>query len=632
MKKSIYKNFTVLLSLLLIFSLLVPVFAQKKRGGDTSVPNKKQTSKVPVTEGDEKDSCGIWSGTIEVTRHRAENHTKLTNKGEHISDQHYTGRAEIKTSYDYKGIFNVSNSTGGNTTYEDGSKTMSLKGTVSADALRVQEEKDNWKTQTDCFPDTPRLRVAGQDSFSNITESGQLPKTRGDGVMSIKGNHYTISFGIPQIEGKRVHKTNVKPFGWCMMEMNPPHNSTDESAETFSSERVEIEGKLDPKNPNLMQGKLQTDEDTTIVWNLTRKPGECDEPLQINDLKLEHHVFPNKTDWQEVGENTIDGNEVRITATVVNEAKKAKTGTVVFKETKSGEVLGEKQVSVPAEGETEVEFLWDTNGYAWTDAGKPETKREIEASIAGADSETEEVKVYPKPVILVHGLWSNGAAWGEYHNYLEEAHSFAWKAYAVGADPKVAMMSTGKSAGNMEPTFSIRQNAQELGKQITHTQKTENAWRVDVVAHSMGGLISRYYIHHSMTNTPDGKPTIAHLVMLGTPNMGSPCADFLFPKYKLLGFEVEALRELQRPVVAEFNKQITNRKGVRFSITYTDKIPLTCDLKEAGDGVVTRASAIWEIADVSHSDSLEHTALTGKEDFMRFVRPRLALGPKMIKQ
>jgi triacylglycerol esterase/lipase EstA (alpha/beta hydrolase family) len=150
-----------------------------------------------------------------------------------------------------------------------------------------------------------------------------------------------------------------------------------------------------------------------------------------------------------------------------------------------------------------------------------------------SDSETTEVKVYPKPVILVHGLWSNGAAWGDYHNYLEEAHSFAWKAYAVGADPKVAMMSTGKSAGNWEPTFSIRQNAQELGKQILHTQKTENAWRVDVVAHSMGGLISRYYIHHSMTNTPDGKPTIKHLVMLGTPNMGSPCADICIRNTKL---------------------------------------------------------------------------------------------------
>jgi hypothetical protein len=625
MRKNIYKILSSVLSLLLIFSSLAPVLAQRKQ--NTSSPNKKQVAKASVVK-EEAAMCEVWTGTIQFNQRRAETTTKVINRGEHISDQFYTGTHVIKSSYEYNGIFNVANSSG--STYEDGSKSLTLKGAINADAMRVVDEKDNWKTETDCFPDTPRIRVAGQNSTSNITESGKLAKTSGDGVMQIKGSQFKISFGIPQIEGTRVHKTAVKPFGWCHMEDNPPHDSTDESAETFSSERVEIEGRLDPKNPNVLTGSFQPDAETTIVWNLMRRQGECDEPLQINDLRLAHHVFPNKTEWEEINENTVDGNQVRITANVVNGAKKAKNGTVIFKETKSGEVIGEKSVSVPAESETEVEFIWDTNGFAWTDSGTNGTNREIEASIAG-DSETSEVKVYPKPVILVHGLWSNGAAWGDYHNYLEEAHSYAWKAYAVGADPKVAMMSTGKSAGNMEPTFSIRQNAQELGKQILHTQKTENAWRVDVVAHSMGGLISRYYIHHSMTNTPDGKPTIKHLVMLGTPNMGSPCADMLYPKYKFLGFEVEALRQLQRSVVAEFNNEVTNRKGVRFSITYTDKMPITCGSSESGDGVVTKSSAIWQIADVSHSDSLEHTALTGKEDFMRFVRPRLALGPKEAK-
>jgi triacylglycerol esterase/lipase EstA (alpha/beta hydrolase family) len=629
MKKGIYTTLSVLTHFLLVFSLFAPVLAQTKRGDTTRSSVKKKPAPIPVMR-DAGESCSVWRGTIEYIRSRAESHTKVTNKGEHLSDQHYTGTAVMKTSFDYKGIFNVSRSSGGSAAYEDGSKVISLKGSVSAEATRIQEEKDNWKTETDCFPDIPRLRIAGKDSFSNITESGKLAQKNGDGVMILNDNRFRISFGIPEISGKRVHKTTVKPYGWCMMEQNPPHDSTDESAETFSGERVEIEGAIDAQNPNILKGKLQADEETTIVWSLTRQPGECDEPLQINDLRLAHRVFPNKTDWEEITDKTVDGNQVRLTATVVNDTKKAKTGTVIFKETKSGEIVGEKAVSIPAESEIEVEYIWDTNGFAWTEAGKNGSSREIEASVAG-DSETSEIVVVPKPVILVHGLWSSGAAWGDYHNYLEEAHSFAWKAYAVGADPKVAMMSTGKSAGNWEPTFSIRQNAQELGKQILYTQKTENAWRVDVVAHSMGGLISRYYIHHSMTDAPDGKPTIKHLVMLGTPNMGSPCADILYPKYKALGFEVEALRELQPSVVAQFNNQVTNRKGVRFSITYTDKVPVTCDSSESGDGVVTRSSAIWQIADVSHSDSLEHTALTEKEDFMRFVRPRLALGPKMAK-
>jgi hypothetical protein len=116
--------------------------------------------------------------------------------------------------------------------------------------------------------------------------------------------------------------------------------------------------------------------------------------------------------------------------------------------------------------------------------------------------------------------------------------------------------------------------------------------------------------------------------MLGTPNMGSPWADIVFEEYKEKGFHVEALRELKTDVCRVFNSQITNRKGVKFSITYTDRIPVTGNTTEAGDGVVSKSSAIWEITDVSKSDSLDHTSLTGKEDFMRFIYPRLAVGPR----
>ena len=52
-----------------------------------------------------------------------------------------------------------------------------------------------------------------------------------------------------------------------------------------------------------------------------------------------------------------------------------------------------------------------------------------------------------------------------------------------------------------------------------------DAQHVDLVVHSMGGLISRQYIQDDIPVAADGKPVVAHLVMLGTPNQGSPCAD-----------------------------------------------------------------------------------------------------------
>jgi triacylglycerol esterase/lipase EstA (alpha/beta hydrolase family) len=91
-----------------------------------------------------------------------------------------------------------------------------------------------------------------------------------------------------------------------------------------------------------------------------------------------------------------------------------------------------------------------------------------------------------------------------------------------------------------------------------------NAWHVDIVAHSMGGLISRFYIHSFMQPVFDGKPEVAHLVMLGTPNMGSPCADLMGGVFDFFEQPVEAMRQLRPSVVAEFNRQITNRKNVNF--------------------------------------------------------------------
>ena len=51
----------------------------------------------------------------------------------------------------------------------------------------------------------------------------------------------------------------------------------------------------------------------------------------------------------------------------------------------------------------------------------------------------------------------------------------------------------------------------------------------------MGGLIARHYIHAFMPPSPDGRPQVAHLFMLGTPNMGSPCADVMDATFNVLG-------------------------------------------------------------------------------------------------
>ena len=143
----------------------------------------------------------------------------------------------------------------------------------------------------------------------------------------------------------------------------------------------------------------------------------------------------------------------------------------------------------------------------------------------------------------------------------------------------------------------------------------------------MGGLIARHYIHAFMPPSPDGRPQISHLVMLGTPNLGSPCADVMDATFGVLGKTVEAVRQLKPSVVAEFNRVTTNRKGVKFSALAGNPLPVLCKSVAPNDGVVPVESAIWHVRDNALSKNV-HTDLTGTEDFSSFVKPRLAVGPK----
>jgi hypothetical protein len=90
------------------------------------------------------------------------------------------------------------------------------------------------------------------------------------------------------------------------------------------------------------------------------------------------------------------------------------------------------------------------------------------------------------------------------------------------------------------PTRGIFENSQQVGRYIRYAQEERNAWHVDAVAHSMGGLITRHYVHHFMPPVPDGRPQVAHLPMFGVPSMGSPCADVMDSTFEVLGKNVTA--------------------------------------------------------------------------------------------
>lgn len=346
--------------------------------------------------------------------------------------------------------------------------------------------------------------------------------------------------------------------------------------------------------------------------------------LCVTDVRYDEHPG-GKSGWQEVGQRgTYDGNEIRITTRIENRSTKTLTVPLLFKDKRSGRVLegpglvNPKTYTFPAGGTTDLEVVWKTDGFAW-EGGKPASERDIQILTPYGGAQ-QRIVVNPRPVVLVHGWKSSAAGWDGYDALLRQIHPL-WRGYAVGDGQANGTMDTSPFTGN-----DIADNATAEHLYVQGIREKLNADHVDVVAHSMGGLISRKYIHERMTNAVDGRPIVRRLVMLGTPNMGSPCADLI--RVAARGIPTQ---QLTTGYAKWFNTQILNRKGVPFSIAAGDVGERTCTSDVHGDGVVEVPSAHWTLGDRITTFVL-HTSMTESSHLLSsFVKPRLALDPTAAK-
>ncbi len=379
----------------------------------------------------------------------------------------------------------------------------------------------------------------------------------------------------------------------------------------------------------------------SISWNLQK----CGGDLRVTDLKFADMKFPNWDDWREITEQvgTIDGNWVRITATVFNASADRRSAEVMFKETYQGDKWDGAKPDQPLKDQVvlvtldpgearDVEILWDSSGYAWYDDGRPRLVQRVKTELweknKRAADMTKNLKVAPKPVVLVHGAWSHWKQFETWQNILTTTHSYDWKAFPVGEVTNKGILNTGRDFFSSEETNSTPQNAAVLKNYIKYAQEDRNAWHVDVVAHGVGGLIGRYYISNLMPAAyADARPQISHLVMLGTPNLGSPCADVMDFAFDMTGKSPRVVRQMRQDTMVTFNTENANRRGVKFSALAGNPLPTMCKTIVWNDGFVPVPSAHWTIADHALSKNV-HPDLTGTEDFSQFVKPRLAIGPR----
>src|SRR3989344_3803019 len=106
---------------------------------------------------------------------------------------------------------------------------------------------------------------------------------------------------------------------------------------------------------------------------------------------------------------------------------------------------------------------------------------------------------HKRPILLIHGLFHNRSAFFGIQRRLSR---WGW--------PHIYMMNLATY------TKGISELAKEVSKKADIILKKTNSKKIDIIAHSLGGIIARYYIQ-----LLGGSLKVRHCVTLGTPHQGT---------------------------------------------------------------------------------------------------------------
>ncbi len=213
-----------------------------------------------------------------------------------------------------------------------------------------------------------------------------------------------------------------------------------------------------------------------------------------------------------------------------------------------------------------------------------------------------EARALKYPVILAHGVWAKDSKlfWGRIPHRLGSA--------GVNVFP-----------GKTDSWSGIENNALALGEAVDSVLELCSADRVNIIAHSKGGIDARY-----MISTLGYAPKIASLTTVSTPHTGSELVDFIYDiKYihtslakkityllaKLYGDRspdpVRIVEDLGTKNMAAFNAKNPDSPSVYYcscasvmrdrfdDLTFLMTYPYLKKVAGANDGIVSLASAKW---------------------------------------
>lgn len=258
-------------------------------------------------------------------------------------------------------------------------------------------------------------------------------------------------------------------------------------------------------------------------------------------------------------------------------------------------------------------WFWNADGLA-----QPTSTIQAQSDEEGLVATTDSITVKPRPVVLVYGFISNAQTWTPYLDDNGYLASIGLHGFAIDDGQAPGSMNTGNILQPASRTNTIAQNAEVLGEYIYGVKQKTGAQMVDLVVHSMGGMISRYYIDRVMQERD-----VAQLIMLGSPMGGSDCA--VLPA--ALGFYLPASIEIRESYMrGVFNQQITHRRGIEFfdlsGVAIDEAFESPCT-GVPNDTVVSLGSVNAIPVQVSTIDDIHSNLTFSEQVFTNFVKPLL---------
>jgi pimeloyl-ACP methyl ester carboxylesterase len=116
----------------------------------------------------------------------------------------------------------------------------------------------------------------------------------------------------------------------------------------------------------------------------------------------------------------------------------------------------------------------------------------------------------PLPVLLIHGYASDASVWETWEQLLRN-DNITFRAVTFDNDPRTLV--------NEDKCGTAVDHASELNQIVEDFKRDTGAEKINVVAHSKGGLDARVYLANDLSNND-----VENLIMIGTPNLGSPLA------------------------------------------------------------------------------------------------------------